>query len=312
MGRELSRRAAPGLAGPAARAIIAPPVLPLTRAALGNATMARDLAQLAINTATLGFQWPLARVVEACARLRIGGVAPWRRDLGGLSAAAAARLVRDAGLTVSSLCRGGYLVHRDALERRALLDDNRRAIDEAAELGAPVLCMVVGGLPPGTRDLAAARAQVVAMLAALRGHAAGTGVRLAGEPLHPRYAAARSCISTLATALDVCDAVGAELGVMLDAYHLWWDPDLARGLARAGADRLLGWQICDWLVPTRDLLNDRGMIGDGVIDLAGLDRLIRAAGYTGPVEVEIFSDTWRRRAPERILRTCVERYLALA
>ncbi len=273
--------------------------------------MPRRLDQLAINTATLGFQWPLERIVEACARLGIGGVAPWRRELTEVPAARAARLVRDAGLTVTSLCRGGYLVHRDAAERAARLDDNRRAIDEAAALGAPVLCIVVGGLPAGTRDLAAARAQVVAMLALLREHAAGTGVRLAVEPLHPMYAADRSCISTLASALDVCDAVGPELGVMLDAYHLWWDPELACGLARAGAERLLGWQISDWLVPTRDLLNDRGMIGDGVIDLAGLDRLVTASGHTGLVEVEIFSTDWAGRDPALTLRTCAQRYLAL-
>lgn len=274
--------------------------------------MPRTLERLAINTATLGFQWPLPKVVAACARLGIGGVAPWRRDLAGLPAAAAARVVRDAGLTVTSLCRGGYLVHRDAAARARLLDDNRRAIDEAAALGAPVLCIVVGGLPDGMRDLAAARAQVVAMLALLRAHAAGTGVRLAVEPLHPMYAPDRSCISTLATALDVCDAIGPELGVMLDAYHLWWDPALAGGLARAGADRLLGWQISDWLVPTRDLLNDRGMIGDGVIDLAGLDCLVRKAGYAGLVEVEIFSACWAGRDPAVTLRICAERYLALA
>jgi sugar phosphate isomerase/epimerase len=214
-------------------------------------------------------------------------------------------------LGVTSLCRAGYLVHRDPAERAVVLEDNRRAIDEAVALGAPVLCVVVGGLPPGTRDLTAARAQVVDMLGALREHGAGSDVRLAVEPLHPMYAADRSCINTLAMALDVCDAVGPDLGVMLDAYHIWWDAELGRGLARVGADRLLGWQVCDWLVPARDLLNDRGMMGDGVIDLARLDRLVTAAGYQGLIEVEIFSDDWGRRDPATTLQVCVERFLAI-
>ena len=276
-------------------------------------TVAAALDRLAVNTATLGFQWPLERAVEACAALGLGGIAPWRRDLAAApgGAAAAGRRIRDAGLAVTSLCRGGYLVHRDAAARAAVLDDGRRALDEAAALGAPVLCVVVGGLPGGSRDLTGARAQVVDALGALRGHAAGSGVRLAVEPLHPMYAADRSCVSTLATALDVCDAVGPELGVMVDAYHVWWDPELERGLARAGADRILGWQICDWLVPTRDLLNDRGMMGDGAIDLARLDRLVTAAGYAGLAEVEIFSHGWGSRDPAATLRVCAERFRAM-
>ena len=273
--------------------------------------MTRCLDRLAVNTATLGFQWSLERVIDACAAQGIGGIAPWRRDLAALPPAEAGRRAREAGLAVTSLCRGGYLVYRDAAERDAVLDDNRRAVDQAAALGTPALCFVVGGLPAGSKDLAAARAQVVDVLGLLHEHARGTGVRLAVEPLHPMYAGDRSCISTLATALDVCDAVAPDMGVMLDAYHLWWDPALEAGLARARPDRLLGWQICDWLVPTKDLLNDRGMMGDGVIDLPRLDRLVAAAGYSGLVEVEIFSDDWGRRDPAETLCVCAERWLAL-
>ncbi|MFO1070826.1 MAG: sugar phosphate isomerase/epimerase family protein [Geminicoccaceae bacterium] len=273
--------------------------------------MPRSLAGLSINTATLGFQWALPRIVEACARLGIGGIAPWRRELTATPPAVAGRLIRDAGLAVTSLCRGGYLTHRDAAARAAVLDDNRRAIDDAALLGAGTLCFVVGGLPEGCRDLAVARAQVVDVLRALREYSLGSGVRLAVEPLHPMYAADRSCISTLATALDVCDAVGPELGLVIDAYHLWWDPELERGLARARPDRLLCWQVCDWLVPTRDLLMDRGMPGDGVLDLARLDRQVRAAGYAGLTEIEIFSDDWGKRDPAETLRVCAKRYAAI-
>lgn len=267
--------------------------------------MDADLRRLSINTATLGFQWDLGQVIDAVAAAGIGGVAPWRRDLAAFPPAAAGRRARDAGLAVTSLCRASYFTHAEPTTRAAILDDNRRAIDEAALLGAPTLCCVVGGLPDGSRDLAGARAQVVDGLGALAGHAAAAGIRLAVEPLHPVYAADRSCVSTLASALDVCDAVGGGAGVIVDAYHVWWDPDLAPGLARAGADRLLGYQVSDWRVPLRDVLNDRAMMGDGVIDLTRLDRLMHEAGYAGHVEVEIFSEhDWWRRDPAETITAC--------
>ena len=250
--------------------------------------------------------------MAAAAATGFGGVAPWRRDFGAVAPARARRVAAEAGLRITSLCRGGYLVHRSAAERQAILDDNLRAIDEAAELGAPALCFVVGGLPQGSKDLVAARAQVVDLLRSLSDRAAACGVRMAIEPLHPMYAGDRSCINTLATALDICDAVGGACGVMIDAYHVWWDPDLAVGLARAGVGRILGWQISDWLVPTTDFLNDRGMMGDGVIDLAALDATVLQAGWRGLVEVEIFSDRWSRLNPAETLRVCAERFAALA
>ena len=273
--------------------------------------MPRRLSELALNTATLGYQWPLARVIDACAAAGLGGIGPWRRDFAAMPPAEAGRRIRAAGLVVTGLCRGGYLTHRDAAERAAVLDDNRRAIDEAAELGAPALCFVVGGLPAGQRDLATARAQVTEILCLLRRHAAGSGVRLAVEPLHPMYAADRSCVSTLASALDVCDAVGGDVGIIIDTYHVWWDPALAEGLRRAGAARLLGWHIADWRVPTRDLLMDRGMIGEGAIDIAGIERLVRTAGWRGLTEVEIFSDDWGRRDPAETLAVLTRNFLAL-
>ncbi|MFO1038595.1 MAG: sugar phosphate isomerase/epimerase family protein [Geminicoccaceae bacterium] len=264
-----------------------------------------------MNTATLGFQWELGAIADACAKRGLGGIAPWRRDLVATPPETARRQIADAGLQVTSLCRGGFLVHHDSAQEAAVYDDNRRAVDEAVGLGAPVLCFVVGGLPEGSKSLAHARDQVVTMLRRLHAHAAGTGLRLAVEPLHPMYAADRSCISTLASALDVCDAIAPDVGVIVDAYHVWWDPDLERDLKRARPDRLLGWQICDWLIPTRDMLNDRGMMGDGVIDLAALDRLVTAAGYDGPIEVEIFSTDWGRRDPAETIRICAERFLAI-
>ncbi len=269
--------------------------------------MARTRRGLSMNTATLGFQWPLSQTIAACARAGLGGIAPWRREFAAIAPRDARRQATDAGLAVTCLCRGGYLTHDGAAQRAAVIADNRRAIEEAAELGAPALCIVVGSLP----DLAAARRQVADVLGELAPHAAACGVRLAVEPLHPIYAADRSCINTLATALDICDAVGGGVGVMIDTYHLWWDPALAAGLRRAGAARLHGWQIADWRAPLRDMLMDRGMIGDGVIDFAAIEAMVREAGWTGLTEVEIFSDDWGRRDPAETLRVVAERFSAL-
>ncbi|HEX2527154.1 MAG TPA: sugar phosphate isomerase/epimerase family protein [Geminicoccus sp.] len=275
--------------------------------------MHRRLAPLSVNTATLGFKQPLPVVVEALARRSVQGIAPWRREFQDTPVKEARRIIADAGLQVTSLCRGSYLTFASDHQRRAILEDNRRAIDEAAAMGAPTLCMVVGGLPEGVRDLAQARDQVAEQLAALVPHARAHQVRLSVEPLHPMYAADRSCISTLAQALDICDRIGPDLGVMIDAYHLWWDPEFAAGLARAGQDRLLGWQICDWRAVTRDLLQDRGMIGDGVIDLKRMHRDMLEAGWRGMIEVEIFSGLdWDHRPMDETLDVLCARFADLA
>jgi sugar phosphate isomerase/epimerase len=196
-----------------------------------------------------------------------------------------------------------------AAERQERIDDNRRAIEEAATLGADCLVLVVGGLPEGSRDIAGAREMVAEGIAAIQADARAAGVPLAIEPLHPMYAADRACMSTLGQALDLCDRLGPGVGVAIDVYHVWWDPDLAAQIARCGKARLLAFHICDWLVPTRDLLLDRGMMGDGVIDIRGIRTLVEATGFDGPSEVEIFSrDDWWRRDPEEVLRTCIERH----
>ena len=174
----------------------------------------------------------------------------------------------------------------DEAGRRAALDDNRRAIDEAAAIGAQCLVLVVGGLPKGSRDLADARRQVHDGIAALLPYARQADVPLAIEPLHPMFAADRACVNTLAQAHDLCDELGDGVGVAVDVYHVWWDPDLARQIARAGR-RILAYHVNDWLVPTTDLLLDRGMMGDGVIDLRAIRAQVEAAGYRGHCEVEI-------------------------
>jgi sugar phosphate isomerase/epimerase len=272
--------------------------------------LSHDTRFLSINTATIQAQWNLRQAIEGVARAGIPGISPWRAPLQELGAAEAAKLVRAHGLTVTGLCRGGMFTSFDRGGLARALDDNRRAVDEAAAIGARCLVLVVGGLAPGSRDLPEARAIVRDGLAALLPYARAAKMPLAIEPLHPMYAADRACVNTLAQANDLCDALGDGIGVAIDAYHVWWDPALDREIARAGAQkRILAYHICDWLVPTRDLLLDRGMMGDGVIDLKRLRGLVEAAGYDGFCEVEIFSqENWWRRPAEEVLATCIERY----
>ena len=269
-----------------------------------------DTALLSLNTATVRAQWTLEQCIDGCARHGIGGIAPWRDKLDECGADRAARLIREAGLRVSGLCRGGMFPAATRAGRQAALDDNRRAVDDAATIGAECLILVVGGLPEGSKDIAGARMQVRDGIAALLDHSRAGGVPLAIEPLHPMYAADRACVNTLKQANDLCDALGDGVGVAVDVYHVWWDPGLEAEIARAGAaGRILGFHVCDWLVPTTDLLLDRGMMGDGVIDIHKIRGWVEAAGYGGASEVEIFSqnDWWRRDADE-VLATCIERH----
>jgi sugar phosphate isomerase/epimerase len=263
---------------------------------------------LSINLATTRVQWTLPQAVEGCLRHGVGGIAPWRDQVHAVGLAEAARIVHASGLKVTGLCRGGMFPGATATKRQANIDDNKRAIEEAVELGADCLVLVVGGLPEDSRDIAGARQMVADGLAAILPVARAANMPLAIEPLHPMYAADRACVNTLRQALDLCDALGEGIGVAVDVYHVWWDPELAEQIARAGA-RILAHHICDWLVPTRDLLLDRGMMGDGVIDLKGIRRMVEDAGFHGMQEVEIFSaEGWWKRDPDEVIRTCIERY----
>jgi sugar phosphate isomerase/epimerase len=268
-----------------------------------------DARSLSLNTATLGPTRSLEDAVEGCLRHDIAGISPWRDKIADVGLPAAARMVRRAGVTVTGVCRGGMFPAVSEAGRHAALEDNRRAIDEAATLGASCLVLVVGGLPGRSKDLAEARRQVEDGIAVSLEYARSVNVRLAIEPLHPMYAADRACVNTLAQALDLCDRLGQGVGVAVDVYHVWWDPDLERQIARAGHDgRLFAFHVCDWLVPTQDLLCDRGMMGDGVIDLKGIRRSMEAVGYDGFCEVEIFSSrNWWTRPVDDILHTLVER-----
>jgi len=265
---------------------------------------------LSINLATTRGAWGFAAAVDGCLRQGITAIAPWRDQVEAIGLAEAARIVEMNGLRVTGLCRGGMFPAESAAERQKAIDDNLRAIDEAAALGADCLVLVVGGLPGSSRSLAAARGMVADGIAAMLPHARACGMPLAIEPLHPMYAADRACVNTLDQALDLCEAFGEGVGVAIDVYHVWWDPRLAEAIARAGRlKRILAHHVCDWLVPTRDLLLDRGMMGDGVIDLGSIRAMIEAAGYAGPQEVEIFSkDNWWKRPGDEVVATCLERF----
>jgi sugar phosphate isomerase/epimerase len=209
----------------------------------------------------------------------------------------------------------------DAAGLAAARDDNRRAVDEAAQLGAACLVLVVGGLPgalqgrPAHKDIALARSQVRDGIGELLEYARTANMPLAIEPLHPMYAAERACINTMEQALDVCDELdpyqSGSLGVALDVYHVWWDPKLQQQIGRAGGKRLLAFHVCDWLTPTADLLNDRGMMGDGVIDIPRIRGWVEAQGFAGYSEVEIFStQNWWQRPHGEVLDTCIARHKA--
>jgi len=277
-----------------------------------------DLRYLSINTATLRKQLALPAIIEACVARGIGAICPWRDQVHATGLPRVARQIEHSGLAVSGYCRGGFFPAADAAGLRTALEDNRKAVDEARALRAACLVLVVGSLPgalagtPEHKDIGLARAQVLDGIAATLEYAKGVGMPLAIEPLHPMQAAERACINTLEHALDICDALDpartGAVGVALDVYHCWWDPKLESQIARAGAKRLLAYHVCDWLVPTRDLLNDRGMMGDGIVELRKVRAWIEAAGYTGAIEVEIFSDHWWARPAEEVLDVCVERY----
>ncbi len=277
-----------------------------------------DTALLSLNTATVRRQWTLPQIVDGCARHGIRWISPWRDQVAAAGLETSAKRIRDAGLQLSGYCRGGMFPAPDRAGRRAALDDNRRAVDEALALGATCLVLVVGGLPKDgagrivSKDLAGAREMIRDGIGELLEYARPSGMPLAIEPLHPMYAAERACVNTMAHANDLCDELGAGVGIAVDVYHVWWDPRLEREIERAGGaspSRLLAYHISDWIVPTTDLLLDRGMMGDGVIDLPLIRSWMEAAGYRGPHEVEIFSaNDWWKRDPDEVLSTCRKRH----
>ncbi|MEV8595324.1 sugar phosphate isomerase/epimerase family protein [Streptomyces sp. NPDC052012] len=264
------------------------------------------LARFSINQMTVK-QLSLPDLVDACRDLGVPGVGLWREPVQAYGVEAAAKLVRDAGLAVTTLCRGGFLTAIDPAERAAALADNRRAVDEAATLGTDVLVLVSGGLPAGSKDLHGARERIADALAELGPYAEQHGVKLAIEPLHPMFASDRCVVSTLAQALDLAERFPAhQVGVTVDTYHIWWDDRAPEQIARAGAGgRIHTFQLADWITPLPEgVLNGRGQIGDGAIDMRAWRGYVEAAGYTGPIEVELFNDPlWARDGREVLAET---------
>jgi len=276
-----------------------------------------DHRWLSLNTATVRKQGSLLDIIDACARNGIRAIDPWRDQVAAIGLDRSVRAVKDAQLELSGYCRGG-MFPADPAHRSQARDDNRRAVDEATALGASCLVLVVGGLPqysrPGSapsRDIWGAQAQVEDGIAELLAYARTAKLPLAIEPLHPMFAADRACVNTTRQALDLCDRLDpartGALGVAVDVYHVWWDFELMPQIERAGHDRLLAFHVCDWLVPTTDMLNDRGMMGDGVIDIPRIRAAVEAQQFAGYVEVEIFSNRWWAMPVDDVIATCVAR-----
>jgi sugar phosphate isomerase/epimerase len=263
--------------------------------------------RLSLNQATTKF-WPLADLVRGCASAGVRGIGLWRESLADAGLAGARAMIADSGLTVTSLCRGGFFTAPDAAGLASAIAGNRAAIEEAAGIGAPVLVLVCGGLPGGSRDLAGARAQVADALDALVPYAHDAGVRLALEPLHPMFCADRAVVSTAGQALSlVADYPPGDAGVCLDTYHVWWDPELPQVLGRL-AGRVALYQVADWVTPlAADALLSRGHLGDGCIDFGPITSAVTGLGYDSWVEVEIFrQDVWEAPGEQTIARVAAD------
>jgi sugar phosphate isomerase/epimerase len=268
-----------------------------------------DPARLSLNQITINHQ-TFAEAVDLCVKHGVKWIAPWRNRIQEIGVMRAARLLRESGLRVSSLCRGGFFPAPTSAQRLERIDDNRKAVDEAAEIGAPLLVLVCGGTPD--RDIDGARQMVADGIAALEPYARERGIRLGIEPLHPMFAADRSVIVTLSQALDLAlrfDA--ATVGVVADVFHLWWDPELYSQIDRA-AGRIFGFHVSDWAVPLPGILASRSMLGDGVIELRRIRQAVESAGYRGPIEVEILNEQIWAAAPAETLSTVKARYQEFA
>lgn len=254
-------------------------------------TPLQDTTRLCVHTITTQ-PWPIEEAIEQYSRIGVKGITVWRQALEGRDAAATGRRIREAGLTTVSLCRGGFFPAMDPAGRQAAIDDNLRAIDQAAELGAPLIVLVCGAVPG--QPLEVSRRQIHDGIAAVLPHAEACGIKLAIEPLHPMYADNRSAINTMKQANDVCQALNSPwVGVTVDVYHIWWEPNLAAEIQRCGQSGwLFAFHVCDWKTPTEDLLNDRGLMGEGCIPISTIRGWVEQAGFNGFNEVEIFSNKY--------------------
>lgn len=262
-------------------------------------------SRLSLNQKTTEY-WSTSQAVDGCVEAGLQWIGLWREPVAATGLEETAAIVGEAGLGVSSLCRGGFFPAETEEGWNRSLEENRRVIDEAVTLGTDTVVLVCGGIAGG--DLDRSRRQVEEGIAAVAPYAAGRGVRLAIEPLHPMFCADRSVIVTLEQAVDVAERVGEDnVGVVIDTFHLWWDPDVWDQIARAG-ERIFSYQVCDWLDPLPDVLLGRGMMGDGVIDFRPFTEAVTAAGYTGPIEVEIFNQEIWDTPGDQVIATMIDRY----
>lgn len=265
-----------------------------------------DTSRLSLNQYTT-HGWTLREAVEGCRRAGLNWIGLWRDKIAECGLQESARVLADNNVRVSGICRGGWFAAGSAAERQQKIDDNRRAIDECAALGCDTLVLVCGGM--AGLSIEAARGQVRDGIAAVVDYAAERGVRLGIEPLHPMFAADRSVINTLLQSLDIAEEIGAaNLGVIIDVYHVWWDPELYAQIERARG-RIWGYHVNDWLAETVDTLMSRGMMGDGVIELRRIRAAVEAAGYDGPIECEIFNSSIWAADYNEVLRLMCARYL---
>jgi sugar phosphate isomerase/epimerase len=273
-----------------------------------KATALTDFSRLCVHTITTK-GWELEEAIERYAESGVSGITVWRQWLEGRDPAEAGDRIRAAGLKVVSLCRGGFYPAFEEKDREEAIEDNKRAIEDAAALGAPLVVLVCGAVPG--QSLVESRKQITDGIAATLPLAESLGVKLAIEPLHPMYADDRSAINSLASANDVCDELNHPLvGIAYDVYHLWWDPDLEEQTKRtAQADRLFAYHVCDWMTPTTDLLNDRGLMGEGCIDLRGIRAMVEGVGFDGMIEVEVFSNRWWEKPTQEFLQAITQAYL---
>ncbi len=267
-----------------------------------------DFSRLCLHTITTR-PWTIEQATEQYGRASVRGVTVWRQWLEGRETARVGERLRAAGLEVASLCRGGFFPAPDAAGRQQAVDDNLRAIDEAAALGAPLVVLVCGAVPG--QALEVSRDQIAEGILAVLPRAEAAGVKLSVEPLHPMYADSRSAINTLRQANEMCERIGSpQVGVTVDVYHLWWDPELEGQIERSGrAGRIFSFHVCDWRTPTEDLLNDRGLMGEGCINLRQIRGWVEEAGFQGFIEVEIFSNRYWATDQQVFLEKIKEAYL---
>ncbi|RFB87085.1 xylose isomerase [Rhizobium leguminosarum bv. trifolii] len=268
--------------------------------------MEQDLSRFAINQITTK-SWNMPDAIEGYRRQGVSGIAIWRDKMYEYGVKQTARHLRDAGMWIPTFCATAWMNQIDEDGFRSALNENKQVLRDAAEIGAPNVVFVTGGPPQGTKDIHSFRSKMHDALAELIDTARDVGIKIGIEPIHPMYAGDRHVINTMRQTNDLIDEFGHILGIVADVYHCWWDPEFENELRRAGPERILTFHYCDWLVPTKSWF-DRGMVGDGIIDIARYKRLLDEIGYQGPFELEIFSDLdWWKRDPNETVRIGIER-----